>query len=643
VQLTVLAGMPPELLRGESKAYFTEDAGPITLHGGLQITGGNNGMLESATVQIVGGYDSTTDTLLATKVPAGIVATWNESTGTLTLTGSASITSYEIALASVAYSNNSQNPSDAVRQISMFAFDSLQQSNELFIEVVVQSVNDNPTLVAPSNLSTAEDTGLIFSLANAIKADDVDSDQLVLTISVGNGELRWLGAPGPQVGVRIVNANLVELTGSAVLINQLAAQFEFIAPPNFNGMSNIQWTLLDSQGASVTQSSPLQVTAVNDAPTWQGLSALVVEQGKSSTISQAQAKALDVEDGAGQLTYLLSALPSNGDLEKNGVTLNVGASFNQADIDSGAIKYKHNNTTSASDSFSFSVRDSAGASTTSNTIAIAISLAPVIIITPTGGGGNTGGGITTTPPITTTGSVATVDTKSSDGASGTDLPGSTVLAAQNSAPTAQSKAIARTPLSTTNVGSGTSQSEIASSSTTNTSGGLSSNASDSGNGLIARTGPSLLTKSNIDDAPKGEQNLASTVLKTRSIAENTEYAAILRSALGNQAFNDDVQKVRSDADGKLKFNQNVVASTTAVSATLSIGYVIWLVRGGALLSSLLASIPAWSLVDPLPVLGSMGSNDEDSDDESLDEMIKKSKAARAKPAVQIPSHPELQA
>jgi hypothetical protein len=44
---------------------------------------------------------------------------------------------------------------------------------------------------------------------------------------------------------------------------------------------------------------------------------------------------------------------------------------------------------------------------------------------------------------------------------------------------------------------------------------------------------------------------------------------------------------------------------------------------------LLASIPAWQLVDPLPVLGSMGGGTGDEDDESLDEMIKKSRAARA--------------
>jgi hypothetical protein len=57
-----------------------------------------------------------------------------------------------------------------------------------------------------------------------------------------------------------------------------------------------------------------------------------------------------------------------------------------------------------------------------------------------------------------------------------------------------------------------------------------------------------------------------------------------------------------------------------VSTGLSVGYVLWLLRGGVLLASLLSSIPAWRLVDPLPVLGRVGGQSDD-DDESLEEMV----------------------
>ena len=45
--------------------------------------------------------------------------------------------------------------------------------------------------------------------------------------------------------------------------------------------------------------------------------------------------------------------------------------------------------------------------------------------------------------------------------------------------------------------------------------------------------------------------------------------------------------------------------STTVTGTLTLltmGYAAWTVRGGFLLSSILASLPAWHMVDPLPIL-----------------------------------------
>jgi hypothetical protein len=46
-------------------------------------------------------------------------------------------------------------------------------------------------------------------------------------------------------------------------------------------------------------------------------------------------------------------------------------------------------------------------------------------------------------------------------------------------------------------------------------------------------------------------------------------------------------------------------------------YVLWLVRGGVLLGSYLSALPAWRLLDPLPVLARTG-DDEDEDDEAFE-------------------------
>jgi len=46
----------------------------------------------------------------------------------------------------------------------------------------------------------------------------------------------------------------------------------------------------------------------------------------------------------------------------------------------------------------------------------------------------------------------------------------------------------------------------------------------------------------------------------------------------------------------------IVATGVGLTGGLSIGYVIWLIRGGVLVSSMLSALPAWQMIDPLPVL-----------------------------------------
>ncbi|MCA9149408.1 MAG: cadherin domain-containing protein [Planctomycetales bacterium] len=50
----------------------------------------------------------------------------------------------------------------------------------------------------------------------------------------------------------------------------------------------------------------------------------------------------------------------------------------------------------------------------------------------------------------------------------------------------------------------------------------------------------------------------------------------------------------------------------AVGSTFSITYLAWMARGGYLLSSVLAQMPAWNFIDPLPILDLL--KDEDDDD-----------------------------
>jgi hypothetical protein len=80
-----------------------------------------------------------------------------------------------------------------------------------------------------------------------------------------------------------------------------------------------------------------------------------------------------------------------------------------------------------------------------------------------------------------------------------------------------------------------------------------------------------------------------------------------------------------------------MASGVALTGGLSIGYVVWLVRGGVLMSSMLSALPAWQMVDPMPVLAASrpGSrrSDPESDEPELERLFRKRSAdAPAAPA-----------
>ena len=78
-----------------------------------------------------------------------------------------------------------------------------------------------------------------------------------------------------------------------------------------------------------------------------------------------------------------------------------------------------------------------------------------------------------------------------------------------------------------------------------------------------------------------------------------------------------VSKSREDLADENRLEKSVVGLTIVASTGLSVGYVMWLLCGGVLLSSMLSSMPAWRLVDPLPVLANTAAHSDDGEDDSL--------------------------
>jgi len=93
----------------------------------------------------------------------------------------------------------------------------------------------------------------------------------------------------------------------------------------------------------------------------------------------------------------------------------------------------------------------------------------------------------------------------------------------------------------------------------------------------------------------------------------------------------DKLKIDLDANGLLL--TLAVGTVTFLSTSLTVGYIVWTIRGGYLLASLLSSLPAWKMVDTLAILDGVacGYRDEDDEeDESLTTMVKHGSIAKAK-------------
>ena len=109
------------------------------------------------------------------------------------------------------------------------------------------------------------------------------------------------------------------------------------------------------------------------------------------------------------------------------------------------------------------------------------------------------------------------------------------------------------------------------------------------------------------------------VLNRFNITARTESAATeeLQRTLRSTLFAGQLDRLRSDVQEELLLDKSVTISVAGVSLGLSLVYVLWLIRGGVLMGSYLSALPAWRVLDPLPVLSRVDDEAQE-DDEALD-------------------------
>ena len=127
-------------------------------------------------------------------------------------------------------------------------------------------------------------------------------------------------------------------------------------------------------GSVATTSFAITITPVNDTPAVTTNTGRTVAEGGAVTIGSGHLAVSD-DHTAAQITFTVGTAPTNGTLFKNGVAIDVGDTFTQADVNGGLISYTHNGGQTTSDGFTFTVADAAGAGV--GTTSFSITATPV--------------------------------------------------------------------------------------------------------------------------------------------------------------------------------------------------------------------------------------------------------------------------
>lgn len=263
LEITVTPVNDAPVVSGSASVVLYPGA-PVTVDNTVQITDADNTTLTGATVSIDGNYVPAEDALVFVD-QAGITGTYNAGSGTLTLTGSASLASYVTALQSITYANTFQS-SLLTRRVSFVVTDGTDASNPFrrFIEFS-GNVNRPPFLVDGSNnpvselpFQTNEDTPLVACLTVV----DPDGDPVSLT-------------------------SITASTGSGTFLSTGGLCFQFTPSPDFSGSASATIIICDSNNACATGTVVVSVLPVNDPPAVTGSTGLRVYAGVPVVVDDA--------------------------------------------------------------------------------------------------------------------------------------------------------------------------------------------------------------------------------------------------------------------------------------------------------------------------------------------------------------------
>jgi hypothetical protein len=482
----------------------------------------------------------------------------------------------------------------------------------------VSSVNDAP-VGAAATLTTTEETPLVFNVAAFGFGDPRDTP---------GGNLTAVKITSLPVAGSLTLAGTPLAVGQFVTVADIAAS-RLVYTPDVNGngagYASFTFQVQDDGGAAnggadldaVARALTIDVTPVNDAPT--GTDRTVATQTNTAfTFNTAVFGFSDPLDVPADsfLAVQITSLPDAGSLALGNLEVVSGQFISTVDVAAGKLRYlpARDAVGAASASFTFKVQDDGGGADlalVARRITIDVTAPPVAA--PVQVVENV-----IAPPVSETRESTTTATSATLAQAAAQTP------AQAAAPAAQMAVDAESPPV---VGVTADAAPVNTVSAPAPVQRLDVQEPDrEARNTVA---PTPVIEAQVIALTAGERAAETGSFVTTSQTRTS--TVFLGSAAENREMMTQMDQMREELREGGKVEAGTIAATAATSLSLSVGYVIWLLRGGVLLSTLVSSVPAWRFVDPLPVLGRMDDEDDmdDEADDSLESLVSRGDHAPA--------------
>jgi len=255
---------------------FATGGGAVDVTASVAVFDYDNASMASADVQIAGNYTSPEDTLIFTS-SSGIIGSWTEGSGALTLTGVTTKANWETVLHSVQYNNNNSSANEATRTVSISINDGTNTSAIVTRDIVMNAVNQVPVLANLEGATLAYNDGdSEVAISGTITISDADNAYLEnATIQItgnyqdGEDRLGFTNTAGIYGSWSTVSGALT-LTGVSSTSDYQSAlrsvTYENISHDPNEATRTVSFTVDDGSDPSNTLTRNISVAKVNDAP-----------------------------------------------------------------------------------------------------------------------------------------------------------------------------------------------------------------------------------------------------------------------------------------------------------------------------------------------------------------------------------------